>query len=58
MTGNGEGPFDGRYTVDGVEFFGTLAAMKSSLEEETAKAEMGLTTTKEVLKSGKMFQSE
>ncbi len=55
MTGNGEGPFDGGYTVDGIEFFGTLAAMKSSLEEEKAKAEVALTTIDEVLKTDKMF---
>jgi len=51
MTRNGEKHFDQGYTVDGVEFFDTLAAMKSHLEEEKAKAEMAVITAGEVLKT-------
>ncbi|CAM9761994.1 unnamed protein product, partial [Scytosiphon promiscuus] len=42
--GNGqsaaEGAFEGGYTVDGVTFFDTLAAMNASLEEDRVKADL------------------
>lgn len=54
ITINGEGSIEGGYTVDGVVFFDTLAAMKSSLEEDRAKNELaianGPTKKEEVLK--------
>lgn len=45
ITKSGEGSFEGGYTVDGVAFFDTMAAMKSSIEEDKVKAE--LTTASE-----------
>lgn len=39
---SGEGSFEGGYTVDGVVFFDTLAAMKTSFEEDKIKAELAM----------------
>lgn len=54
ITNNSEGAFEGGYTVDGVAFFDTLAAMKSSLEEDKIKAELAIAnasiTKEEVMK--------